>query len=113
MEEKKLCNNTCGFTSSQFIRQKLLISLILEREKLKEKNKFSEIKEEWCSKNIKEHLHSECCITVDPNDSNLENCIITTCCLPFKIVLCSPFHIGAGINSILNYLYNTNKNYLI
>ena len=74
-EEKNVSNNTCGhtcgFTSTQFIRQKLLVSLFLEREKLKETNKISEIKEEMCSKNITEHLHSECCITVDPNDSSL------------------------------------------
>jgi hypothetical protein len=122
-EEKNICNNACGATygatSSQFIRQKLLVSLFLEREKLKEKNKLneknkiSEKKEELCSKNITEHLHSECCITVDPNDSSLENCIVTSCCLPFKIVLCFPCHIGSGINSILNYLCNTDKNYLI
>ena len=80
---------------------------------LKETNKISEIKEEMCSKNITEHLHSECCITVDPNDSSLENCIVTTGCLPFKIVLCFPFHIGAGMNSLLNCLCNTDKNYLI
>jgi len=116
-EEKNVSNNTCGatcgFTSTQFIRQKLLVSLFLEREKLKETNKISEIKEEMCSKNITEHLHSECCITVDPNDSSLENCIVTTGCLPFKIVLCFPFHIGAGMNSLLNCLCNTDKNYLI
>ena len=81
--------------------------------KSKEKNKLSEIKQDMFSKNISEHLHSECCITIDPNDSHLENHIATACCLPFKIVICSPFHIGAGINSILNYLCNTNKNYLI
>ena len=112
-EEKYICNNTCGATSSQFISQKLLVSLFLEREKLKEKNKKSEIKEDLCFKNITDHLYGECCITVDPNDSSLENCIVTTCCLPFKIVLCFPFHIGVGINSILNCLYNTDKNYLI
>ena len=107
MEEKLLHNNNnnnnCDFISSQHIRQKLLVSLVLEREKIKERNKLLE---------IKEHLHSECCITVDPNDSPLENCIITTCCLPCKIILCSPFHIGAVINSLLNCLCNTNKNYL-
>lgn len=117
MEEKLLHhnnnnNNNCDFISSQHIRQKLLVSLVLEREKIKERNKLLEIKEQCCSKNIKEHLHSECCITVDPNDSPLENCIITTCCLPCKIILCSPFHIGAVINSLLNCLCNTNKNYL-
>jgi hypothetical protein len=108
-----ICGATRGATSSQFIRQKLLVSLFLEREKIKEKNKKFEIKEDMCSKNIREHLHSECCITVDPNDSSLENCIITTCCLPFKIVLCFPCHIGVVINSILNCLCNTDKNYLI
>lgn len=81
--------------------------------KLNEKNKNSQIKKYICSKNITEHLYSECCITVDPNDSRLENNIATVCCLPFKIVICSPFHIGAGINSILNCLFNTDENYLI
>jgi hypothetical protein len=118
-EEKHICNNTCGVTLSHYNRQKLLVSLFLEREKLKEKNKLneknkiSEIKEYYCYKNITEHLHSEWCITVDPNDSSVENCISTTCCLPFKIVLCLPFHIGGGINSILNCLCKTDKNYLI
>ena len=131
-EEKHICNNTCGVTSSHYNRQKLLVSLFLEREKLKEKNKtqtserserperperserpeITEITEYCCYKNMTEHVQSESCITVDPNDSNLENCISTACCLPFKIVLCLPFHIGAGINSILNCLCKTDKNYL-
>jgi hypothetical protein len=121
-EEKHICNNTCGVTSSHYNRQKLLVSLFLEREKLKEKNKtqttperpeITEITEYCCYKNMTEHLQSESCITVDPNDSNLENFISTACCLPFKIVLCLPLHIGAGINSILNCLCKTDKNYLL
>ncbi len=39
----------------------------------------------------------------------------TICCLPFKIVMCLPCHIGAIINSCLNLLCNhnmPNKNYL-
>jgi hypothetical protein len=118
MEENKTLHNKGGYISCKFIRQKILVSLVLERLKIKEKYKNSEIKDYWCSKNITDHLYSEWCITVDPNDSNLENCTITTCCLPFKIILCLPCHIGAGINSILNHVYNTDntdntdKNYL-
>ena len=90
MEEYKLLYNKRRVISSQFIGEKMVISL--EKENLKEKNK-----DYWCSKNIIDHLHSEWCITVDPNDSSLENCAITTCCLPLKIislnrmVLTSPF----------------------
>jgi len=115
-EETTLINNTmCVCNSEHYNRQKLLVYLLLEREKLKEKNKTQtpEIKEYCCYNNIREHLHSECCITVGPNDSSIVNCIATTCCLPFKIVLCLPFHIGSGINSILNCLFKTDKNYLI
>lgn len=118
MEEYKLLYNKRRVVSSQFIGEKMVISL--EKDILKEKNK-----DYWCSKNIIDHLHSEWCITVDTNDSSLENCAITTCCLPFKIIICLPCHIGTGVNTILNCLYNTdnsdnsdnidnkkNKNYL-
>jgi hypothetical protein len=103
MEEYKLLYNKRRGISSQFIDQKMVISL--EKEKLR-----GEYKDYWCSKNLIEHLHSEWCITVDPNDSSLENFAITTCCLPLKIIICLPCHIGTGVNSILNCLYNTDNN---
>jgi hypothetical protein len=112
MEENKTLHKKGQYISSKFIRQKILVSLVLERLKVKEQNKNTEIKDDWCSKNIIDHLYSEWCITVDPTDSNLENCTITTCCLPFKIIFCLPCHIGAGFNSALNRLYNTELNYL-
>lgn len=102
MEEYKILYNKRRVVSSQFIGEKMVISL--EKEKLKENKDY------WCSKNLIDHLHSEWCITVDPNDSSLENCAITTFCLPFKIIICLPCHIGTGVNSILNCLYNTDNN---
>jgi hypothetical protein len=107
--------DNCDVVSSQHIRQKLLVNLILDRIKLKENSSSPQIKQyDWCSKTVTEHLHSHWCITVDEDvDSKENNCISTTCCLPFKIIFYLPCHLGTCFNSLLNNWYNTDKNYLL
>ena len=36
----------------------------------------------------------------------------TLCCLPLKIIFFIPCHLGSGINHLINFFSNTNKNYL-
>jgi len=36
----------------------------------------------------------------------------TLCCLPLKMLFFIPCHLGSGINHLINFFSNTNKNYL-
>jgi len=109
-----LCNKKDCYTytkhqpqmmSSQLIRQRLFMEFLKEID-----NNNTSPKRECCYKNIKEHLHSGYCLTSESYTS-LDG-ICTLIFFPFKMVFCLPCHIGAVVNTILNYCYYTDKNYL-
>jgi hypothetical protein len=95
-----------SFMSSQLIRQRLFMEFFKEND-----NDNTSPKKECCYKNIKEHLHSGYCLTSE-SFTSLEDGICTLIFFPFKIVFCLPCHIGAVVNTILNYCCYTDKNYL-
>jgi hypothetical protein len=69
-------------------------------------------REPICYDGISSHIYGGYCMTTE--NGKQYGCS-TMCCLPVKIVLCLPCHVGALINTCLNYCCHRNlpnKNYL-